>query len=66
MMKLYDRIKEICSEQGIDVATLERRCGFDGGCIRKWNESEPGAIRLNKVAKALDVTVDSLLAEESA
>lgn len=59
-MALVQRIKEVCKEQGITVAELERKCGIGNGIIARWKTSKPSYDRLAKVASALGVSVDYL------
>ena len=60
---VYDRIKELCREKGISVGKLEKDLEFSNGCISKWNESEPGIWKVQKVADYLGVPIESLLGE---
>lgn len=63
---LYDRIKALCAENAMDVATLEKTCGFKQGCIHKWNKSAPSAYKLQEVCKVLRIQMEELLNGESA
>lgn len=58
---LYDRIKEICKEKGMTVASVERKAGLSNGLISKWNDASPTVDNLQAVAKVLKVKVDKLL-----
>jgi len=60
---IYDKIKKLCEEQDISIRQLEIRAGLANGVIRKWNESEPMANTLNRVANVLGTTVEELLSE---
>ena len=66
MTGLYDRIKALCAENGMDIATLEKTCEFKPGCIHKWNKSAPSAYKLQAVCKALGISMEQLLEGESA
>lgn len=57
----YDKIKEICKEKGISVASVEKKAGLSNGAISKWNSVSPTVDNLNAVAKILKVKVDKLL-----
>lgn len=61
---IYDAINTICVANGITVWKIERDLGFSNGCIRKWNESDPGIRKVQKVAEYLHVPLESLLNEE--
>lgn len=58
---LYDKIKELCKEKGISVASVEKKAGLSNGAISKWNNASPTVDNLNSVAKVLKVKVDKLL-----
>lgn len=58
---LYDRIKELCKEKGVSVASIEKEAGLGSGTISKWNVSSPTVDNLQAVAKALKVRVNKLL-----
>lgn len=58
---LYDKIKELCDENGLSISCVEKKAGLSNASIRKWNDSSPSAKSVNAVAKVLNVTVDSLL-----
>lgn len=58
---LYNNIKSICGPKGISISKLERDLEFPRSSICKWNEIEPGVIKVKKVADYLNITIDSLL-----
>lgn len=58
---LFDNIKKICDEKGISVWKLEKALGFSNRSISKWNESEPGVRKVQKVADYLGVPIEKLL-----
>lgn len=58
---LYDKIREICREKGVSVASVEKKAGLSNGAISKWNNASPIVDNLNAVAKILKVKVDKLL-----
>lgn len=60
-MVLYDNVKQACREKGVSVSALEKAVGFSNGCISKWNESEPGIHKVQKVAHYLGVAIEDLL-----
>lgn len=59
-MLIYDKIKEICKEKGVSVASVEKKAGLSNGAISKWNNASPTVDKLNAVAKILKVKVDKL------
>lgn len=60
---IYDTINAICEKEGVSVWKMERELGLSNGCIRKWNESDPGISKVQKVAKYLHVPIEKLLEE---
>jgi transcriptional regulator with XRE-family HTH domain len=60
IMLIYDKIKEICKEKGVSVASVEKKAGLSNGAISKWNNASPTVDKLNAVAKILKVKVDKL------
>ena len=54
---LFDNVKRICDEKGISVWRLEKELGFSNRSVSKWNESEPGIRKVQKVADYLGVTI---------
>ena len=65
-MLVYTKIKQICYERGVSVASVERDAGLTNGSISKWNNSKPIAESLHSVAKVLGTTVEDLLEEKEA
>lgn len=60
-MNTVQRIRNLCSNQGITVAELERRIGLSNGQISKWNKQKPGVDKVSKVADYFNVSIDYLL-----
>ncbi len=60
---LYGNIKALCDKQKLLISQLERDLELPRSSICKWDKNEPGVWRVQKVAKLLGVTVDSLLEE---
>lgn len=58
---LYDNVKRVCDEKGISVGKLEKELELSNGSICKWNESEPGIRKVQKVAEYLGVPIEALL-----
>ncbi len=59
-MGLYENVKTFCQQKHISVMALEDSLGFPKSSICKWNENIPSVAKVQKVANALDVTVDAL------
>lgn len=57
---MYQKIKELCTERGISVATMESEVGFANGTVRRWGAIQPSIDKVIKVADYLGVSVDEL------
>lgn len=62
---MYNTIIRLCKEQNINVAELERRAELSNGTIKKWRESVPSVTKAFNVARALGVSVEYLLGENT-
>lgn len=62
-MVLYDRIKEVATEQNVTIYRLEKDLDLSNGSISKWNNSVPFSTSLIKVANYLGTTVEFLSAD---
>ena len=60
-MVLFDNIKELCEKKGVSVWTLEKDLGFSNRSISKWNETDPGIRKVQKVADYFGVAIEDLL-----
>ena len=58
---LFDKIKALCEKKGVSVWKLEKDLGFSNRSVSKWNESEPGIRKVQKVADYLGVAIEDLL-----
>lgn len=38
---IYEKIKRLAAEEGISIASLEKKLNIGNGTIRKWNEASP-------------------------
>jgi len=57
----FDKIRALAEEKGISIYKLEKDAELSKGSICKWNENIPSVDKIQRVAKLLGVTVDSLL-----
>lgn len=62
---MVERIKELCRQKGMTIASLERICGFGNGSISKWNKHRPADFKIEAVAEALGTTKQYLLEGET-
>lgn len=60
-MTLLSRIKELCVEKSITLASLEKTLNFGNGSLSRWDSSSPSADKLLKVAEYFGVSADYLL-----
>ena len=60
-MVLFDNIKELCEKKGVSVWKLEKDLGFSNRSISKWNETDPGIRKVQKVAGYFGVAIEDLL-----
>ena len=58
---IYSNVKTLCDEKGITVSQLERDLGFPRSSICKWNENEPGVMRVQKVADYFGVPIERVV-----
>ena len=58
---IYDKIKEICQQQGVSIALVEREAGLSNGTIRKWNKSSPTVDNLKAVANVLNTQIEKFI-----
>jgi len=60
-MSLIENIKILCKEHNSSIPKLERGLGLGPGAIYKWDVSNPGVDKVQKVAEYFDMTIDSLV-----
>ena len=60
-MGLYDKVRELCEEQGRSIASVERAARLGAGTIRKWNTRSPRVSSLARVAEALGKPADEMI-----
>lgn len=61
---LHNRIKQLCSRDGITITELERMLGIGNGTIHNWDTKNPTLGKVIMVAKHFGVGVDYLLSDE--
>ena len=64
-MDIYDRIKDITMQKGINIATMEKDLGFRQGNLGRMMKNNPKISKLQQVADYLGVTVSMLLGENN-
>ena len=63
---IYDRIIQLCKQNGLSIAKLERETNISNGTIARWANSSPTAENLAKVADRFGVSVDYLMGRTEA
>ena len=63
-MTIVERIKTLCAESHITIASLERRLNLGNGSIGRWNTASPAVERLGRVADYFGVSLDYLTGRE--
>ena len=63
-MTIVERIKTLCAESHITIASLERRLNLENGTIGRWNTASPTVERLGRVADYFGVSLDYLTGRE--
>lgn len=58
---IYDNIKTLADKKGLSIAEIEKRAQIGNGIIGKWKESNPNIDSLAKVAKVLNVSINTLV-----
>lgn len=58
---IYERIKELCKENGISVNELEKRIGVAKGYLCKVDKHKPSMERTKALADELHTSVDYLI-----
>jgi len=61
-MTTYDNVKRIADSQKKTISKIESEAGIANGTIGGWKKSKPYAATLLKVAKALGVSIEELMA----
>ena len=60
-MTLLEKIKDLCTQQGLNIAQLEKQAGLTAKSISKWDQSSPSVDKVLKVADVLCVSIEELL-----
>ena len=55
---IYEKVKELCEENGITIFALEKECGLSNGTIRKWEKASPTLKNIEKVASYFGKPLD--------
>lgn len=61
---IYQKIVDLCKENGISIYKLEKDLGFSGCSICKWKNSNPTVDKLKKVSDYFEVPIEYFLGNE--
>lgn len=64
-MNVYLMVKNLCSENRVTMAEVEKACNLGHRSIYNWQTSAPSADKLSAVADFFGVSVDYLLGRET-
>ena len=65
-MLIYDRIKQLCKENGVTVPGTEATLGFARGSLCKIDKNKPSMDKVAKLADFLHTTTDYIMTGNSA
>ncbi len=60
-MNLVEKIRMLCIDKKLDIATLESELNFGKKTIYKWDKNIPSADKITKVANYFNISADYLL-----
>lgn len=60
---IYDNIKSVAEKKGMSIAEIEKKAQIGNGTIGRWRKSFPNVDSVVKVAKVLNVSVNTLIRE---
>lgn len=58
---LYDRVKQLCKQNGITITKLEHILKIGNGTIHKWGKSDPSIGKAVAVAEYFGIGLDALV-----
>lgn len=64
-MLIYDRIKQLCKDNGVTVTGTESALGFARGSLCKIDKNKPSIEKVSKLADYLHTTSDYIMTGES-
>lgn len=62
---MLKKLKSLCKKKGVTIAEMERSIGLSKGASYKWKTSTPSSEVIKKIADYFNVTVDSLLKDNT-
>ncbi|MBT9798238.1 helix-turn-helix domain-containing protein [Hungatella hathewayi] len=58
---LYERVKQLCDNEGITITELERILKFGNGTIHNWDKSDPTIRKALAVSSYFKISIDTLV-----
>ena len=58
---LYERVKQLCDNEGITITELERILKFGNGTIHNWDKSDPTIRKALTVSSYFKISIDTLV-----
>lgn len=58
---MFEKIKSLCSKNGISITQLEKKLSLGKGTICNWKNATPGVDKLQKVAEFFGVNIQYLV-----
>lgn len=62
---MFEKIKSLCSKNGISITQLEKNLSLGKGTICNWKNGNPGVDKLQKVAEFFGVNIQYLIDTEN-
>lgn len=62
---MFEKIKNLCSKNGISITQLEKKLLLGKGTICNWKNGNPGVDKLQKVAEYFGVNIQYLINSEN-
>ena len=62
---IYENVKRLCDEKSMSIMALEQAAGLANGTVGGWRTAIPTAVSLQKVASVLEVSMETLMKEET-
>ncbi len=58
---IYENVKRIAESRKIPISQVEKMAQLGNGTIGGWRKSKPSVTNVQKVAKALGISIEELL-----
>lgn len=60
---LFEKVKQLCKQNGITITELERILSFGNGTIHNWDKVNPSVEKVRLVAEHFSIGIDYLLSD---